>query len=320
MDQKKKFFGLIEYKSFFKKSLNEKLDWLIKSNILIEKFKKNKFFNSDLNVLKALMRLLLIRKNFFTIEYNGNQYEISDSLIEEIKNSLYHLYLERRDFDNELYYLKLEIRKKIDVEEKIKILKDCYENKISDVDRDDILDFLQDNNLYESDKKEFLKSDFNNDENLYDYDFIYYSIIYDNADFVFKYVFNENWNSEKMNFLFKLKDLYNKKKIINFCFSKLAELKSDSNSTNENSLINQKLTSNQIVLLIEEIRYIDDNVWENLHDTKKAELISYLTYFTKNTIREKLPNLKKKEKNLSKQESADLDLVQSILKKIVEGS
>jgi hypothetical protein len=77
-----------------------------------------------------------------------------------------------------------------------------------------------------------------------------------------------------------------------------------------------KLTSNQTLILLDKIRYISEDLWDNLDTTKKANLISKITGFGSENIRKNIPNLDKSKEKQSKQFNKDLEYIEGLVKQI----
>ena len=307
-----KFLGIINYREFKKLPDEAKIKQLIDKNILeldlrntkkTKHHKQHKHINSLLNLEEF---------HIYTLD-NKKFYRISTLLIDEIQKYLYEIF---KRYENQ-YYLEIEeinikLRKTLSLNIKEEELIKIHNEHITNFNNSDTLDFLEENNMYLSDKSEFLKSEFNNDLLLYDFDFIYYSIIYNNANKVFNYVFNSSWLFSQIELLKQILKLYEGKKIITFCTNKLSSLSEP--KTVPKIAPKEGLSSNQRLILLDQIRYISEDDWDNLDTTKKAKLISKITGYGNENIRKNIPNLSKKNNALPEQFKKDISLVKTILK------
>lgn len=291
------------YYSEFNKEEYEKLDDTGRANFLI----KNKIFElcKDKKEKSQFSQFVPNFPDGFI--YERNYYCLSQNFTDEIVHKIkwiddYFQLAHKYDFINNF---SIKVEQLLEKKSKIKLLKKQYKKSINTFDNQFKLKFLRDEN-----------------NNLETYYFLLNDIIYFKIHLIYDYLFGLDGLTTNNKTTRYLRELCEQKALIIFIKNELSKLTDDDYSNTENEHLSVEkfsLTSNQMIFLVEEIRNINEIIWENLHDTKKADLLSYLTTFKKNTIREKLPNLNKTSNQLSNQEKRDLEFVKSIVKKLVEG-
>lgn len=314
-EKKTNFLGVINYRKFRLLSFEEKIKFLVDKNVFEinccgNEIKKQPFQESNIE-------MILTSKKFISYTIDGKLfYIISTEVIDEIQDYLYQIFKKQKDlYINEIQKITIELRKKISKIDKKSFLIEKQKDYMIYFNQIDTLDFLEENNNYITDRNEYLESDFNDDLLFYDFDYIFYSLIYEHADKVFAYVFNKEWNEKYMILLNEIFNIYEGKMIINFCKEELEKLDISETTILKNS--QNQLTSNQTLFLIDEIRNISVDKWEILSERKKAKLISKLTGYNQDNIRKNLPNLNKGISELSEQDKKDMDIIKTLLKDIL---
>lgn len=241
-----KLIGIINYKKFRYQSIDEKIKLFLNKNIFeleTSPLRQEKPIVSNINLENPLTI-----NRFFPFWFKNKRYRISEILIEELQHHLYKDFIFQKNYYLfQIQEIRIRIRKERLAAEKIKILDEIYRKTISFYNSEDILDYIQNNSLYLKDKTEHLQTNFNNDSLFYDFDYLYYSFIYENADKVFSYIFNYKWENKKIEFIAQIMKLYEAKKVIEFCIKEIKNLKESNTQdiqtkkTNQNvSLSNEK--------------------------------------------------------------------------------
>lgn len=316
-EKKMIFFEKINYKTFKKLPKDIRIKYLIDNEVLV--INKSRRLNNPhtqplwfyYNRESLNPKDLLTETNFINYILEDKNYCISYDLIDEIRNYLFEDFKKNKDnYLHAIDNITIDLRKCAFKDEQKQILKKMHDKYITIFNNIDILNYLYEDNEYLDDRNEFLEPDFDNDLLFYDYDYIYYSIIYKNANHVFSYVFNVDWDTNKWKILNEILKFYHNKNIINFIKDELRKL----NKHREEETKKTKLTLNQKVLLLEQIMKFKDDTWENLYNTKKADLLSLLLGGNSDNIRKKLTTLNKSYKNLSRQELEDTSRVNELIK------
>jgi hypothetical protein len=184
-------------------------------------------------------------------------------------------------------------RKKILNKQLLKFKKEIKNNLLAK------LYISEDNNLDINNEKfiPFIK------ETIFTFDDFYMSYLEENISLIELISSKENLTDKPH--LYSWTSLMRTMKTVDFIneeFRKISELEKTPISKTKN-----KLTVPQRVLLLERVRNINGEVWDNLDNTKKASIISLITGNSKDTIRKMISKVDKKVKE-------DIEYVDSVLK------
>ncbi|MCH3881713.1 hypothetical protein [Tenacibaculum aquimarinum] len=234
-----KYLNILKYKKFKRLPVEKKKEVLIQNNIFELRHEQTE--NYDLPFGKDKQLRLLKDKNITSFIYQEKVYNVSSNFIDEVQNHYYLSFKEYKEYYNlELNKLKNIVRKVYSPKDKVLKLQKTYNSVIDKYEDSNILDFIQNNNLYLEDREEFLESEFNNDLELYDFDYIFYSLVYKNTDNIYSYLFDDyncfnNFlflyhlshrnTTMKLNLYEKIYRLYETKKIIEYCDLEIKKIK-----------------------------------------------------------------------------------------------
>lgn len=240
---KNKFYGIINYRKFKRLSYSDKTKVLLNNQVY--EANPSPCRNPPPIFINRMLENLLTINRFYEINFENKDYCISEKLIEEILNTIYRDFLMTKNrYLIDIDKIEIEIRKKRLINDKIKILESYYNLYINVFNDIEILDFAQNTNLYLSDKNKYLESDFINDSLLYDFDYIFYSIIYNNANIVFSYVFNFKWDIKgRYIILNKIFEFYEAKQLLNYCDSEIKKLENKNSQKTINLSEEKQLSS-----------------------------------------------------------------------------
>lgn len=247
------------------------------------------------------------------ITYNGENYYVNPDLIEEIY--LWYKFKNEYHFGKDFYLWDInqikfktstilnqfELKKVLEKQLK-KYRKRLIENDVAE------LYFYEDDTLnIESDSfQSFIRS-----------------AVFSDEDLVNDYLAGRNKTSEEAYESFSdysnpLLESWNSfirtKKTIDFIIEELKKIESKTEINQEykikkaNSRLTLPLTLPQKILLIDRIKLMDIDDWYNLHNTKKAKLMSLITGHSYQTIRKIIPKTNQKVKE-------DIEFIDSLIKK-----
>jgi hypothetical protein len=245
----------------------------------------NKYDGIDLNNIEKEERERLFINDGILIKNHFNNFDINPELYEEIINSFLFLHKEKNLNDRcfvEIKHIKAKLSTCLDRKHQVKILEKKYKTLFKSLNK--IGGFL----LFSLSPEE-----------CYEYGIL---------------DFYEQIESQLRDF----RDILETIHLMEFCMEELKNINEDdtqnSNNNKEEKIASQTLTLNQQLLLLDKIRTFDTYFWDNLHTTKKAELISLLTGKSAENIRKKLPSLDKPKSKLSEQQQKDISIVDNIIK------
>ena len=271
----------------------------------------NKYDGIDLNNIEKEERERLFINDGILIKNHFNNFDINPELYEEIINSFLFLHKEKNLNDRcfvEIKHIKAKLSTCLDRKHQVKILEKKYKTLFKSLNKIGgfLLFSLSPEECYEYgilDFYEQIESQLSelNDKDLFKY-LSHSSLFFFNDIEVFR----------------DFRDILETIHLMEFCMEELKNINEDdtqnSNNNKEEKIASQTLTLNQQLLLLDKIRTFDTYFWDNLHTTKKAELISLLTGKSAENIRKKLPSLDKPKSKLSEQQQKDISIVDNIIK------